>query len=65
MVDAQKFKQRIESALSQEYKIEFLGNNFDEIVNLFTETRSEKIYAWLKEVVEKNVQPIVTGSKEN
>ena len=65
MVDAQEFKKRIETTLSQEYKVEFLGNNFDEIVQLLPQTKSEKIYSWLEEVLQKKIQPIITGSKKS
>ncbi len=64
MVNTQEFKNKIESILSQEYRIEFLGSNFDEIVHLLTDMNAEKIYSWLHEVMEKKVQPIVTGSKK-
>ena len=65
MVEAQEFKKRIEDTLSQEYKIEFLGTNFDEIVSFLTEGKAEKIYFWLNEVLQKKIQPIVTGSKKS
>ncbi len=65
MVNAQEFKQKIESGLSQEYQIDFLGNNFNEIVTLLTEAKTDKIYSWLHEVMEKKIQPIVTGSKKS
>jgi len=29
-----------------------------------TEIKAEKIYAWLKEVIDKKIQPIVIGSKK-
>ena len=34
MVDVNLFKTKIEKSLSQEYKVEFLGTNFEKIVNL-------------------------------
>jgi len=64
MVDAQQFKDKIEELLSQNYKIEFLGNNFDEIANLLSESKAEKIYNWIKEVMLKNIQPIFVGSNK-
>ncbi len=64
MVNIEEFKQRVASIVSQAYQIEFLGNNFNEIVSMMAETKAEKIYSWLEEVLEKNVQPIVTGSKK-
>lgn len=64
MVDAKKFKEKIEAVVSQEYKIEFLGNNFEQIVNYLTEIKAEKIYSWVEEVLKKRIQPIVVGAKK-
>ena len=64
MVNPNLFKREIEEIISQEYKIEFLGKNFDKIVDLLSETQSEKIYQWIEGVLEKNVQPIMVGSKK-
>ncbi len=64
MVDSQKFRKRVEELLSQDYKVEFLGNNFDEVVNLLTDSKAEKIYCWVEEVLGKNIQPIFVGSKK-
>lgn len=41
-----------------------MGKNFDQIVNLLTENKAERIYQWLKEIVEKKIQPISIGSKK-
>ena len=64
MVDQNEFKNRIKSFLSQNYKIEFLGNNFDKIVTQLTPTKADKIYEWINDVINKDVQPIVIGSKK-
>ncbi len=64
MVDPIKFKKDIEKLVSQDCKIEFLGKNFDQIVSLLTEIKSEKIYLWLEKVIKKEVQPILIGSKK-
>jgi hypothetical protein len=64
MVDAEEFKQKIESVVAQNHKVEFLGRNFDQIVSLLTEEKAEKIYQWIEEVGSKKVQPIVVGSKK-
>jgi len=48
---------------SQEYNVEFLGNNFDQIVLLLTEAKAERIFSWVKNVVNKNIQPILISSK--
>ena len=44
LVEARFFKEKIARILSQEYKVEFLGNNFDEIVGQLTDIKAEKIY---------------------
>ena len=64
MVDPQEFRKKVETIVAQDYKVEFLGKNFDQIVNLLTETKAEKIYAWLAEVIQKKIQPIIIGSKK-
>ena len=61
MVNPAEFKKKIEQIVSQNYKIEFLGKNFDHTVTLLTETKAEKIYRWLQEVIEKKIQPILVG----
>ena len=62
MVDSAEFKKNIESLLSQDYKVEFLGGNFDQVVHLLTENKVEKIYSWIKGVLARDVQPILVGS---
>jgi len=62
MVDSELFKRYIEQLISQDYKVEFLGNNFNQIAELLTETKAEKIYAWIQQVIEKQIQPIFMGS---
>ena len=47
MVDAPTFKKRIMEMLSQEYTLEFLGDNLEEIVALLSDTKAEKIYQWV------------------
>ncbi len=64
MVDILQFKKKIEILLSQKYNVEFLGNNFEKIVNSLTEIKAEKIYGWVENVFKKEVQPIVVGSKK-
>lgn len=64
MVNPDEFRKRIKSVLSQDYNVEFLGKNFDQIVQLLTETKTEKIHQWLKKVVERKIEPIVVGSKK-
>ena len=62
MVDPIIFKHKIESLLSQQYKVEFLGKNFDQIVLQLTEVKAEKMYVWIEEVSQRKVQPLVVGS---
>lgn len=64
MVDPQEFKKKVENIIAQNYKVEFLGKNFEQIVNLLTETKVEKMYAWLEDVLQKKIQPIVVGSRK-
>ncbi|MBU1203826.1 MAG: hypothetical protein KKG60_02030 [Nanoarchaeota archaeon] len=65
MVDATEFRTRVTKILSQDYQIEFLGGNFDKIVNFITETKAGKIYAWISEVINENIQPIIISSKKS
>ena len=43
MVNAEEFKGKIKEIVSQKYNIEFLGNNFDQTVNLLTEIKAKNI----------------------
>ena len=63
MVNPEEFQKKIEAIISQEYKVEFLGKNFNQIVNLLTEAKAESIYKWVEKAVEKKIQPIFIGSK--
>lgn len=63
MVNPEEFKRKIEELILQDYKVEFLGENFDEIALLLTETKTGKIYRWIEGVVRKKVQPIYIGSR--
>jgi len=64
MVNPEEFKEKIKEIVSQQYNIEFLGSNFDQIVNFLTETKAEKIYQWISKVIERETQPIFIGSKK-
>ncbi len=63
MVNPTEFKTKIGLLLAQENRVEFLGQKFEQIVSLLTESKAEKIYQWLKEVIERKIQPIAVGSK--
>ena len=62
MVNPEEFKAKVRSIVSQDYELEFLGEKFDQIVHLLTDTKAAKIYAWLEDVHKKEIQPIVVGS---
>lgn len=62
MADLVEFKKKIESLVAQNYKVEFLGNDFDQIVSLLSETKADKIYRWVEDVIERKIQPIFVGS---
>ena len=64
MVNPKIFKNIIKSKISQEYKLEFLGENFDKIVKKISETKAERIYNWINRTIEKKIQPILIGSKK-
>ena len=62
MVDPEIFKRNIKDIVAQEYTLEFLGDNCDKIVLLLSELNAEKIYAWIKRVAQKDIQPIAVAS---
>src|SRR3989338_464411 len=64
MVNSEQFKDKVKESISQDYGIEFLGKNFDQIVSLMSDSLAEMIYNWIKEVVNKSIQPITVGSKK-
>lgn len=61
MADPAEFRKKIEAIVSQKYKIEFLGDNFDQIAGLLTDAKTAKIYSWIEGVVAKRIQPIFIG----
>ncbi len=64
MVNPEYFKKKIEEMLSQEYSVEFLGDDFDQIVKLLTEAKADKIYQWVESVVNESIRPIVIAAKK-
>tara|TARA_Y100000310_G_C20695153_1_gene825163 strand:- start:3189 stop:3566 length:378 start_codon:yes stop_codon:yes gene_type:complete len=64
MVDLSEFKSKVESLLSQDYQVEFLGKNFEKTVSLLTKAKAERIYSWIGKVVSKEIQPILIASKK-
>lgn len=65
MVDSILFKKKVEEIVSQNYKVEFLGKDFDKIINSLSDIKTEKIYAWIDDVIRKDVQPIVVSSDKS
>ncbi len=64
MVNPEEFKKRIKDIISQDYSLEFLGNDFDQIVNLLTDTKTDKIYRWIEKVIKEKIRPIVIATKK-
>jgi hypothetical protein len=62
MTDPVSFRKNIQDTVSQDYRVEFLGRNFDDIVRSLTDAKTEKIYAWVRDVIAKDIQPILVGS---
>jgi len=62
VVDSQTFKEEIRKRILQDYSIEFLGENFEEICKQISDPRAEKIYAWIENVIKNKVQPIIKAS---
>ncbi len=65
MAKSEEFKRKVEELFSQDYKVEFLGQDFDQIVNSLTESKVEKIYSWISEVLRRKAQPIMVGSEKS
>lgn len=64
MVNPENFKKIIREKVSQEYHLEFLGNNFDQIVQQLTDIKADKIYRWIDEVFNEKIRPIVIATKK-
>ena len=62
MADPTDFREHVRSLVRQEYTLEFLGEHFDEIVSGFSDKFADSIYAWIKSVLDRKVQPILIGS---
>jgi len=62
-MNPKQFKTDILNLLNQNYKIEFLGNDFDKICSRLTFSRADKIYVWIRRVVSRRVQPIIIGNR--
>jgi hypothetical protein len=64
MVNPDEFKSKIEGMVSQDYKIEFLGDNFKKVAEQISEMYAEKIYSWITEVIQKKIPPLYIGSEK-
>lgn len=59
MVDVDVFKDEIRKRISQDYSLEFCGDDFDKIVVMISESKSSEIYLWVENIIKKEVQPIM------
>lgn len=59
MVEPKVFRERVIDIMSQDYKIEFLGEDFDNAVGLLSETKAAKVYHWVQQVVDEKIAPIM------
>ena len=62
MVNPTYFKSKLQNLVLQEYKIEFLGINFDQIVLLLTDSKAERICQWISDIMKREIQPITIRS---
>lgn len=59
------FKKRIQETLSQDYKIEFLGDNFDKIVIEINNKLEKRIISWIKDINYRLIIPISVNIKKD
>ena len=59
MVEVEIFKYNVRKKLSQDYELEFLGDNFDKIVGMLSEAKSEGIYEWIERIIKDEIRPIL------
>jgi len=65
MVDPSEFTDEIKKRILQDYSIEFLGDNFDDICRKISEPRAKKIYFWIERVICNKMQPILKTSNKS
>jgi len=64
MVNPEDFKSKIKEIISQDYKLEFLGDDFNTIIKNISEPKADNIYKWVDQIIKRNIQPITVGSKK-
>lgn len=64
-MNSEQFKDKVIEILSQDYKIEFLGENFNKIVSQLSETKTDRIFSWIQEVIDKRIRPIMVNTDES
>ena len=64
MVNPEIFKISIRDIISQDYKLAFLGDDFDKTIEKITETKAEKIYFWVEDVIKNKVTPLLRKSNK-
>lgn len=62
MVIVNKFKIDIQKTLKQ--PVEFIGENFDDIVKNLSTNKANRIITWTKNVKEQHIQPILKHSNK-
>ena len=59
------FKKTIRDIVSQDYQLEFLGDNFEKIVKLLSPAKANSISGWVKRIIIKEIQPILARKSKN
>jgi hypothetical protein len=65
MTNPIQFKKKIQETLSQDYNIEFLGDNFDKIVLEINSKLEEKIILWVNNINQKLIIPLSSNVNKN
>ena len=64
MVNSEDFKTNIRNIVSQDYELAFLGDDFDKTAEMISETKAEKIYDWVKSVINDKITPLLRKSNK-
>ena len=65
MVNPDEFKKEIKNRVLQNFSIEFLGDDFDDICKKISDPRAKKIYDWIDKVLKNDIQPVLKASNKN